>query len=250
MNTNVLRSIGLTEGEIKVYLALVKLGESTTGPLGKESDVSKSKIYDILDKLAQKGLINHITRNGIKCFSANDPRTISDYLAKKEEELGTTKREAERLIKELTLQRATTSTKRFAEIYEGFQSMKTVREELIMTLRKGDEFLVLGAPKIANEQWEGWLLAFHKRREDRGVSMRIIYNANARAFGKKRKQFPKTKMRYLPNDLVSPNWIDIFDNTILFSLMMKEPLCIVIRDRALADSFRAYFNIMWRVSKE
>lgn len=51
------------------------------------------------------------------------------------------------------------------------------------TLKKGEELLVLGAPKIANDKWEGWLLDFHKNRIKNGVSMRIIYNSNAKEYG-------------------------------------------------------------------
>ena len=55
MKLTKLRNIGLTEGEIKVYTGLIKLGETTTGPLVDESGVSLSKVYAILDRLAKKG---------------------------------------------------------------------------------------------------------------------------------------------------------------------------------------------------
>ena len=52
---NILRKIGLTESEIKVYLALIKLGVSSKGSLIKESKIAPSKIYEITDKLVVKG---------------------------------------------------------------------------------------------------------------------------------------------------------------------------------------------------
>ena len=54
MNIKILEEIGLTPGEIKVYLALLKIGQSSTGAIANESQVSRSKIYTILDKLAKK----------------------------------------------------------------------------------------------------------------------------------------------------------------------------------------------------
>ncbi|GAG26288.1 unnamed protein product, partial [marine sediment metagenome] len=47
MDTKILEEIGLTQGEIKTYLALLKLGSSSTGPIAKESQVSRSKLYSI-----------------------------------------------------------------------------------------------------------------------------------------------------------------------------------------------------------
>jgi len=40
MRLDVLKDIGLTNGEIKVYTALLGLGESTTGPIVDQSGVS------------------------------------------------------------------------------------------------------------------------------------------------------------------------------------------------------------------
>ena len=106
MDETLLEKLGLTKGEIKVYLALNKLIEATVGPIGKHSKVSKSKIYDILDKLIEKGLVGYITKQGTKYFTANDPHMILEYLAKKENELKKTKEEISELIPQLLLQRS------------------------------------------------------------------------------------------------------------------------------------------------
>ena len=248
MHEEIFRKIGLTEGEIKVYLALLKLGEATVTPIGTESTVSKSKLYDILDRLIAKGLVGYITKNGTKYFAASDPAMILEYLSKKEHDIEETRKQAEKILPELSLQRATLGKKKIAEIYEGFHGLKAIREEMISTLKKGDEFLVLGAPKLANEKWEAWFLDFHKRRENRGVKMKIIYNSNAKEYGKIRSKFKLTQVKYLPSNLISPNWIDIYTDAVLFVVLLQEPLTFIIRDKSLADSFKEYFKIMWRVS--
>ena len=250
MDETVLEKLGLTKGEIKVYLALNKVGESTIGPIGKESKVSKSKLYDILDKLIEKGLAGYIVKGGTKFFLANDPHMILEYIEKKENELDNTKKEViTEVLPQLMMQRASVSKKRIAEMYEGFQGIKAIREELMTDFKAGDTLLVLGAPKIANVKWEGWFLDFHKRRTQRKVKMRIMYNADAKEYGRIRKQMRLTSVRYLPNKLVSPNWIDIFPDAVLFIMVLKNPIAFVVRDTELANSFRSYFEIMWKNSK-
>jgi HTH-type transcriptional regulator, sugar sensing transcriptional regulator len=155
--------LGLTKGEIKVYLALNKLGEATVGPIGSVSKVSKSKIYDILDKLIEKGLVGYITKSRIKHFTANDPHMILEYMDKKEEELHETRDEVSKILPELMLQRVTADKKRVAELYEGFHGIRAVREELMQTFNAKDTLLVVGAPKVANVKWESWFLDFHNR---------------------------------------------------------------------------------------
>ncbi len=249
MDETLLEKLGLTKGEIKVYLALNKLGESTVGPIGKESKVSKSKMYDILDKLIERGLVGYITKEGTKYFMANDPHMILDYIEKKENDLDKTKKEiVTEVLPQLMMQRASVSKKRVAEMYEGLNGIKAIREELMMDFNSGDTLLVLGAPKIANVKWEGWFLDFHKRRTKRKVKMKIIYNANAQEYGKIREKMKLTDVRYLPNNLVSPNWIDIFPNAVLFVMVLNNPITFVVRDTELANSFRSYFEIMWKNS--
>src|SRR3989338_6212668 len=101
MDERVFEKLGLTKGEIKVYLALNKLGESTIGPIGRESKVSKSKMYDILDKLIEKGLVGYISKEGTKYFVTNDPHMILEYVNSKEKELQTTKQQVESFLPSL-----------------------------------------------------------------------------------------------------------------------------------------------------
>lgn len=249
MDASVLENIGLTKGEVKVYLALNKLGESAVGAIGKISGVSKSKIYDILEKLIAKGLVGYIVKENTKYFFANNPTMILDYISKEEQEIQNTKKEVENIIPLLMAQRASALKKRVAEIYEGFKGIKAIREELMLTFKHGDMLLVLGAPRIANEMWEGWFREFHKNRIKRKISMKIIYNSDARDYGKLRQKMKITEVKYLPSDLVSPNWIDIFNDAVLFVMILSEPIAFVVRDKELAKSFKAYFDIMWKQSK-
>lgn len=248
MEETLLEKLGLTKGEIKVYLALNKLRESTIGPIGKESEVSKSKIYDILDKLIGKGLVGYIVKEGTKYFIANDPHMILEYIAKKEEELTKTKREIEEVLPQLMLQRTLAKNQPLAEIYSGWQGIIAIRDELMATYKAGDTFLTMGCPKVANDRLEPYFLKFHQRRQKNKVGMRIIYNADAREYGELRKEMQKTSVRYLPKQFPSPHWIDIFPEAILFVMVLNNPIAFVVRDVELANSFRAYFDIMWENS--
>ena len=60
MDKKLLESIGMTSGEVSVYLALLDLGISSTGNIIKKSNVSSSKVYLILERLLQKGLISQV----------------------------------------------------------------------------------------------------------------------------------------------------------------------------------------------
>jgi sugar-specific transcriptional regulator TrmB len=248
METSTLEKIGMSRGEIKVYLALSRLGESTITPIVYESRVSKSKIYDILARLIDKGLAGYVVKNNVKYFIASDPHTILEYVERKENDLLSAKKSVEQLIPELIAAGKETQSKRLVEVYEGFLGIKSIREGLMGSLQKSGTLLILGAPKAANDKWEGWLLDFHRRRIKMGISARIIYNANAREYGKIRSKMKLTTVRYFTNALVSPNWIDVYPDSVLFGIVSPHPLAFVIRNREIADSFRVYFEVMWQNS--
>src|SRR3989338_2468190 len=108
---------------------------------------------------------------------------------------------------------------------------------------------ILGAPKIANLKWEAWLLEFHKKRQELGIGMRILFTSDCRAYGEKRKQFKKSYVRYLPKHVKSTNLIDIF-NDVFLCVIIQEPQTIVIRDPSLAGSMRQYFDLLWKISND
>ncbi|MFH1399948.1 MAG: helix-turn-helix domain-containing protein [Nanoarchaeota archaeon] len=248
-NEEILERVGLTKGEIRVYLTLNTLGEATVGPIGAKSKVSKSKIYDILDKLIEKGLVGYITRNGTKHFTANDPQMILEYLNQQENVLKKTMHDVNEALPTLLAQRMSFTEKKIAEIYEGFHGIRAIREELMKTFKTDDTLLVIGAPRIANVRWEGWFLDFHRRRITNGIKMRIIYNADAKQYGSIREAMALTEVRYFGDGMVSPNWIDVFPETVLFIMVLATPIAFVVRDADLAKSFLSYFEILWKNAK-
>src|SRR3989344_9541248 len=98
MNTSSLREAGLTEGEIKTYLALLEIGSSTTGPILEKTGIARSIIYTILEKLIQKGLVIVIIKEKTKYFQAADPRKIIDYLDEREKKFEDNKKEIENIL--------------------------------------------------------------------------------------------------------------------------------------------------------
>ena len=101
MDLSFLKEIGLTEGEIKVYLALLELGASTTGPIIEKANISRSIIYQILDKLIEKGLVSFITKEKTKYFQATQPKHFLDIIEKEKENLTTKEEYIKDFIKNL-----------------------------------------------------------------------------------------------------------------------------------------------------
>ena len=87
MNEVLLTESGLTPGEAKVYLALLELGEATTGPITEQSGVAKSIVYHLLTKLGKKGLVSYIIKEKTKYYQAAEPSHLLEVLDKKRKDL-------------------------------------------------------------------------------------------------------------------------------------------------------------------
>ena len=67
---DLLTSFGLKPQEAKVYLACLKLGESSVSQIARESGIQRTFVYDILDNLQKRGVISAIEAAGKKQFRA------------------------------------------------------------------------------------------------------------------------------------------------------------------------------------
>ena len=94
-------SIGLTSGEARVFLTLLKLGSAKVGQIVKDSNVSYSKVYNVLDRVSSKGLVSHIILGNVKYFNAVEPYRLEEYIKSKEQEVRKQLETANKLIPEL-----------------------------------------------------------------------------------------------------------------------------------------------------
>jgi len=81
-----LKNFGLTENEARVYLAIVEIGEATTTPIRKKTDIHMSRVYEALNSLVEKGLVSYFLKNNVKHFQASDPKILIHLLNEKERE--------------------------------------------------------------------------------------------------------------------------------------------------------------------
>ncbi|MEK6964128.1 MAG: helix-turn-helix domain-containing protein [Nanoarchaeota archaeon] len=250
MDFEPLRQLGLTEGEIKVYLALVALGETTTTPIAEESGVSLSKIYLILDRLAKKGLVSHIIKKKTKYFRAADPHRLLVYLQEKEQQLHTQEEDLKQLVKKLEAKQETAITAETAQVYDGLRGIQTARERTLKIMKKGEEMWVIGISPTAYQGLLAYFEDFHKRRYGKGIKCRYLYNECARKpVGKKSATYPLSEVRYMPEGLATPGWIEIYADTVTVGLNKGQSFSVVIQNQEVANSFKIYAKLLWSLGK-
>jgi len=246
-----LRKIGLTESEAKVYLALLKIGEFTSkGKILKESKIATSKVYHVLNKLIDKGLVSTIIKNNVKHFTAAPPLRIKDYVESKKQEIIKEEETTKRLLPRLNELYKTLREKTTAEIFFGWQGMETAYSSILSEIKKGQTVYVLGASQgLDPERTKRFFLKYGLRARIKGIKIKIIYNENSRQYAEDIEKDGNIKFNKKFLFKTAPVEVSVTKDVTAIIMLKKEPIVVLVRDKETADSFITYFEELWKIAK-
>jgi len=249
MELEVLEQIGLSKAEIKVYLALLQLGSVPSGNIAKETDLRRSTVYDSIKRLQSKGLVSYIIKNGMKHFEATEPDRIIDFIKENKRKLDETEKQAENLVKELKKESDILKPKAEAQILEGIEGFKTMRRDI---LRNSDgEHLLIGAISREDEVIPGFFKEWNKQRQKKKIKLKILHKMSAKEKIMSKKDFMGKYFdtKFLPEEIENPAVINIYGDRVVNVLWKKnQPLCFLLINKEIADSYRKYFDYLWKIS--
>lgn len=248
MNEKLLEDIGLTKGEIKVYLTLLKLGETTTGKIIDNAEISSGKIYEILEKLIKKGLVGYTIKDKTKYFSSASPNRILDYLKEKEKSLQEKEGELEKEMPFLINLEKAGKKDYETNLFKGLKGIQTAIFEALDNISSKDEVLAMGIISSKGEKynllWQRW----HALRIKRKIKCKSLFSDKNTAYYKAFKKMKQTEVKSL--DGITPSAIDVLGDNVLIFTYGEEPSCLSIRNTEIAESFRTFFNNLWKIAKK
>ena len=239
-----LKKFGLAEKEAKIYLACLELDDSLASEISLKSNLPRTLVYDILERLIDLGLISYAIKGNRKHFRAADPEELLRISAEKHDAILKTLPELKSLQKKKGIKRPK------VEIYEGKEGMKTVVNDILRSNVK--EFLAYGSSRSSYEIIPAFIEDWHKKRIKKKITMKIIYNDTKQAREKVKKfksSLKFTKYKFMPIDLESPTATLIYGNKIVLQSWTKEPFAVMIEDQQMAENQKSYFEQMWRIAK-
>jgi len=250
MNKEIFKEIGFTEGEIKVYFALLEHGKSKTGEISKYSGVHTSKVYLILDRLMEKGLVSYIIEANIKYFQPSDPERLLEYVNTKKRALVEQEKELKRIIPEIKEKQKLSQYKQYAAVYEGIKGIKTLFEEMLSLWKKGDEYLVFApGDEFRSQEINGFFKKHHLKRIERGITVKVIALDSQKEFYKKEyKGIKNFEFRY--SSLSLPAGINIVGDKVSMLIGEPYPTAYLIDSPFMAKRYRDFFHEIWKIAKK
>ena len=235
-----LESLGLTKGESKAYLALLSLGSSTVGPIARKTGISYSKIYEVLQRLLEKGLASFIIKEKTRYYQSVEPSRITEYLEKKEKEINEQKKKFQLMLPEL--KRAVEQTPRQeAEVFVGLKGLKTAYELLLKDVPKETEIYFFYVFDKENQtiidKFYG-SLPHYKKNKWKGISSSQY---EVTPFVKEMQKNIEFKRVNIP----IPANIDMTEDKIIHVTFSGKPTAVLIHSKELATTYRKYFEHIW-----
>lgn len=242
-----LEALGLSKGEVKVYLSLFELKEGTKHTIAKKAQVSESKVYEILEKLINKGLASSIIKNNVKRFYPANPNHLQEYLNKKKKELDREQSIVNRLIPQLIQKSSQQPEELQVKVYEGYNGIKSVTEEIEKSLSQKEEWLAMGITSSKKEIFNRLWIHFHKKRAQKKVKCRFIFTDQGTLFHKNLSNIPLTETKVI--EQFNPTGMAIYKDKVMIFYYGQEPSCIFISNKDVAKSFTEFFNGIWKIAK-
>ena len=240
MDKEQLEKIGLTKNESSIYYSLLELGSTNADPIIKKTGLHRNIVYDNLDKLIKKGLVGFVIKNNRKYFEATQSKKILDFVKEKKKDILEKEKIAENL---------------FPQIERLRKLNKDPKEALIIQGKKGVINLIMQLVEEGNVDMfaTGWgMRTFFPIEYEKFNNLIKKLKKNVRAIITEKMKEEDQGLaicKFLPDNFVLPVNTSITKDKVVIFMFDKDPIAILIRSKDVANSYRSYFNALWKVAK-
>lgn len=242
MNIEILENLGLSQSEIKVYLALLDIGSCKVGKILNKTNLQSSVVHRSLNSLIIKGLVNFIFENNSKVYDATDPNYFLEYIDDK-------KNKFLEILPELKKRQETKENESKATIYYGKKAMKEIYYKLI-NLPGAKEYLTFGGGIDCNQYMGNpWWRLFFKKKNLNKLKSRQVFDNTVRSIGQELKKLPLTKIKFLPKEFAQFQETVIVNEYVAINVFVNEGYSFLIKDKEVAKGYRKYFELLWKQAK-
>lgn len=240
---DILKFLGLTEGEIKIYNTLIKKPQSTASELSKETGLSRSNLYRMLDSLTTRGLIYLATQNNVSHFSITYIERLKELYDKKILDFKSKERDVEKFIRENKNKGDPRSSIFSVEVYDG---IKEIQSNLtgVLDLKKNDIVYAFGKEGVLSP-YKGlrfWMENLIKKRIKKKVIFKGIFNwhENSKAADSKLTSVKYTDLKEMGNLHIAV----YASTTNIYLTEEKRPKVVSIKNESIAKGMKQYFRLL------
>lgn len=125
-----------------------------------------------------------------------------------------------------------------------------MRRDVLRNAKK--EHLLIGAISRENEVMPGFFEEWNKKRQKKRIHLKMLHKESAREkdMVKKEVMGKYFETKFLPEEIESPAIINIYGDRVVDVLWKKSyPICFLLINKEISDSYRNYFDYLWKLAK-
>lgn len=237
----VVKHIGLTDKEARVYIALLELGSTGVSEIARRARVNRVTAYDVLEKLMKKGMANTFLKSGIRFYDATDPQMVSAELKRRQHDFTKTLPDLRRLRGDAIHPRI--------RYFEGLDGIKAIYED---TLSSKTEILNYSNSREIREHWQNYDEEYVTKRVKHKIYLRGISPADEHGewVHEHDKEYFR-EIRLVPaNQFTFTNEINIYDDKVAIISYKDKPLIgMIIESVEIANTQRDIFKMAWEFAE-
>jgi sugar-specific transcriptional regulator TrmB len=239
MEADILQDIGLTNAEIKVYLALLELGSCSAGPILDKTELHNSVVHTTLNRLIEKGLVSFVKEGKKNIYQASNPKHLIEYINDKKERIET-------ILPLLLAKQGLAKEKPTVTTYRGVKGMREILHELLEA--GGKEHHTIGSSVKSLMMGDKWWEQYHKKRAKKGIHAKLLFYESLKEW-KAEQRYPNSLIRYTKAGFEPLTETIIRNDKVGILLWIAKPIGILIHNKELADSYEKYFEYLWKTGK-
>lgn len=240
-----LKTLGFTDSESRLYLVSLEMGEATVQDLAKKAAISRVTAYAVIDALMKSGLMSTVQRGKRRLFIAESPERLTAFMHARMRQMESTLKEVETSLEELhLLQRG---EKPVVKLFKGQEGIKIWQQDILNSRPKEmvefdgnfDAMLDVYPNDPSN-------LKFFELIDKMGLKRRLIEHVHGERLP--RVSSPNEEIAVIrPDPDAKPLYcsISVFGNKVSISTLRGELIYIVIESQDVADTMKAFFDHAW-----
>lgn len=242
MYIELFQNLGLSKNEAEIYEALLHFGEASVTTIATKTNINRRNVYDVLDRLMDKGLAFPILQKGETQYKPAEPGKLMEAVKEKELMLKKSMKGLEEMYQSQPKENE-------VYIYKGPEGWKNYMRDM---LRIGEPAYFIGAKGAwLDERVKHFFPQFIAQAQKQQLSFYHLFDYEVQ------EQLPQilphigAQYKFLPKGYSTPAAIDIFGDhvNILSNIVIggftEEFSFTVIVNQQIADAFRIWFQYMW-----
>lgn len=245
--TRALFILGLSNKEIKFFLACFKIGPASINEVAKQAKLERSTAYLIAQDLVKEGFIKEDLKPYRKLIFTIEPRDLLRMVASKQRTLRRQELELEEKLPELQSLYQASEIRPKVKVFEGKQGLSAVFNDILSS--KGEILLWTNQDTESNFFTPQDHDRFIEVRVKRQISIRVLAVNNPRGNRLTEKDlvaFRKTKL--LPKDVDFSAETYIYDHKVAILDTKKDIIGVIIESEQITDAQKAIFELAWKIN--